>query len=80
MTYHAKLIKGGKIVIPAMLRRSLGLADGDTLVFEQEDGKIVIKSQEAALRELREKVKAKLKRPMSVDIYLREKWAEADGE
>jgi AbrB family transcriptional regulator (stage V sporulation protein T) len=80
VTYHAKLIKGGKIVIPAMLRRSLGLADGDTLVFEQEDDKIVIKSQEAALRELREKVKAKLKRPMSVDIYLREKWAEADGE
>ncbi len=80
MTYHAKLIKGGKIVIPAILRHSLGLEDGDMLVFEQEDGKIVIKSQEAALRELRQKVKAKLKRPMSVDIYLKEKWAEADGE
>ena len=80
MSYHAKLIKGGKIVIPAMLRRSLGLEDGDTLVVDQEDGKIIIRSQAAALRELQAKVKAKLTLPVSVDSYLKEKWAEADNE
>ena len=80
MSYHAKLIKGGKIVIPAVLRHSHGFEDGDTLVFDQEDGKIVIRSQAEALRELQAKVKAKLTRPVSVDTYLKEKWAEADNE
>ena len=80
MSYHAKLIKGGKVVIPAILRHSLGLEDGDTLVFDREDGKIVIRSQEAALHELQAKVKAKLTRPVSVDSYLKEKWAEAENE
>lgn len=80
MTYHAKLIKGGKIVIPAQLRREFGLKDGDTLVFVREGGGIVLKSQSSLLRDLRAKVKFQLKSPISVDTYLEEKWAEADGE
>ena len=35
MTYQAKLIKGGKIVIPAELRRELGFHEGDRLVIER---------------------------------------------
>jgi AbrB family looped-hinge helix DNA binding protein len=80
MSYHAKLIKGGKIAIPAALRREFGFEEGDTLVFEREGDRLVLMSQDALLRDLRAKVKARLKRPMSVDIYLREKWAEADRE
>jgi AbrB family transcriptional regulator, stage V sporulation protein T len=80
MTYHAKLIKGGKIVIPSLLRHKFGLADGDILVFDDEGGKIVLQTRAAALLELQAKVKAKLKNPVSVDSYLKEKWAEADNE
>lgn len=36
MTYHAKVIAGGKIVIPADLRREFGINDGDTLVIQRE--------------------------------------------
>jgi len=43
MSYHAKLVKGGKIVIPAELRRELNLTDGDTLVVERDGDSIVIK-------------------------------------
>jgi AbrB family transcriptional regulator, stage V sporulation protein T len=32
MTYHAKIIAGGKLVIPAVLRRELGIIDGDSVV------------------------------------------------
>lgn len=80
MTYHAKLIKGGKVVIPAVLRRLLELKDGDALVFEHDDGKIVIRSQAEALHELQAKAKARLKRPFTMEGYLQEKWAEAERE
>lgn len=80
MTYHAKLIKGGKIVIPADLRRELGFREGDTLVVQREGESVVLKSGGATLRDIRAKVKAGLKRPISVDGYLAEKWAEADAE
>lgn len=52
MTYHAKLIKGGKIVIPADLRRELGFREGDTLVFEREGEAIRITTYEQIVREV----------------------------
>ena len=38
VTYHAKVIAGGKIVIPADLRREFDIKDGDTVAIEREDG------------------------------------------
>lgn len=52
MTYSAKIIKGGKIVIPAELRRELGFADGDRLVLEREGESLVIKSYHQVVREV----------------------------
>lgn len=54
MTYLAKIIKGGKIVIPAELRRELGFADGDRLVLEREGEALVIKSYRQVVREVQE--------------------------
>lgn len=54
MTYSAKLIKGGKIVIPADLRRELGFNEGDRLVFEREGDSLVIKTNAQVLREVQE--------------------------
>jgi AbrB family transcriptional regulator (stage V sporulation protein T) len=80
MTYQAKLIKGGKIVIPAELRRELGFQDGDALYVEREGTKLIVQSHAAMRQDIRNKVKAALKRPVSVDSYLKEKWVEADRE
>jgi AbrB family transcriptional regulator, stage V sporulation protein T len=80
MTYHAKLIKGGKIVIPAELRRQLGFEDGDALVVEREGDHLTLKSQASLLKEIRAKVKSRLKQPLTLESYLTEKWAEADSE
>jgi AbrB family transcriptional regulator, stage V sporulation protein T len=80
MSYQAKIIKGGKIVIPAELRRELGFNEGDALIVERVGEAIVLKSQNTMLRDIRAKVKARLTRPVSVDSYLKEKWAEADKE
>lgn len=80
MSYYAKLIKGGKVVIPAELRRQFGFNEGDSVVFEKEGDRLVLKSRASMLRDIRAKVKAGLTKPISVDSYLREKWAEADAE
>lgn len=80
MTYYAKLIKGGKIVIPAQLRRELGFKEGDSLVFESDGERLVLQSREATLRDIRNKVKTGLSKPVSVETYLQEKWAEAESE
>jgi AbrB family transcriptional regulator, stage V sporulation protein T len=79
MTYHAKLIKGGKIVIPVELRREMGFEDGDTLVFEREGGKLVLKTFAQVVHEVQESI-SKLVKPGSgavVDELIAERRAEA---
>jgi AbrB family looped-hinge helix DNA binding protein len=82
MTYQAKLIKGGKIVIPAELRRELGFADGDTLVIEREGNSVVIKTYLQVVRE----VQAEMKRLIGpyegsiVDELIADRRAEAAAE
>ncbi len=45
----AKLIAGGKIVIPARFRRALGLKDGDRLVLDLLDGEIRIRTLDQSI-------------------------------
>ncbi len=82
MTYHAKLIKGGKIVIPAELRREFGFEEGDTLVFEREGNSLVLKTYAQVVREVQATFKAMLgDRPRSmVDELIAERRAEAARE
>ena len=82
MTYHAKLIKGGKIVIPAELRRALGVADGDTLVLEREGNALIIKSYEQVVREVQSEFKSLVSDPgrSMVDELIAERRAEAARE
>ena len=79
-SYSAKLIKGGKIVIPAELRREFGFEEGDSLVFEKDGDRLVLKTRASLLGDIRAKVRRGLTKPVSVDSYLHEKWAEADAE
>lgn len=63
MTYDAKVINGGKVVIPAALRRKLGIGAGDTLIFEEDhQGQIVLKTYEQVVREVQAEFRH-LKRP-----------------
>ena len=42
----------GRLVIPAALRRSLGLGESDTLVARQEQGRLVLEKPEAIKQRL----------------------------
>lgn len=39
-----RIIEGGKLVIPAAMRRALGIASGDTVMVGIEDGELRIRS------------------------------------
>ena len=82
MTYHAKLIKGGKIVIPAELRREFGLQEGDTLVLERQGDSLVIKTYAQVVREVQAEFKALRgdHKGSVVDDLLAERRAEAARE
>ena len=46
---RVKIIEGGKLIIPAPMRRELGLATGDTVVVEVTDGELRVRSLPAAI-------------------------------
>ena len=80
MSYLANMSAGGKIVVPAELRRELGIQPGDTLVIEREDGKLVLKSYLQVVREIQTEIKQLMKQPDTVDDFIPWKRAEAAGE
>lgn len=43
----------GRVVIPASIRRELGLEPGVTLTFRAEGGRVIMSTRDAALAELR---------------------------
>lgn len=77
MTYHAKVIAGGKIVIPADLRREFGIKDGDTLILEKdEEGGLSIITFEQSVRDSQRRARAIFGESYSIDQFLRERRAD----
>jgi len=81
MSYQAKVIAGGKIVIPADVRRELGIADGDKLTIEVVDGTMTVTTRAEMIRRVQARY-AHLKRPgrSLVDEFIAERRAEAAAE
>ena len=85
MTYHAKVISGGKIVIPAELRRELGIKDGDSVVLERDvRGQPVLKSYAQVVKEVQAAFRAMRKPGIDyrgvIDELIAERRAEADAD
>lgn len=67
---------GGRVVIPAHLRKKLGLKPGDKVVFEQADDQVTFKPHMEVVRELQKKYAQRWKSPkFSVDAFLAERKA-----
>jgi AbrB family looped-hinge helix DNA binding protein len=48
-----KMSDGGRVVIPAEIRQSLGLKEGEMVLFEQRDGEVLITTKKARLERAR---------------------------
>jgi AbrB family looped-hinge helix DNA binding protein len=79
--FQMKMSEGGRVVIPAEIRRSLGLKEGDTVLFELRDGEAVITTRRARLERARALVRKHVPEGVSlVDELIAERRAEAERE
>lgn len=77
MTYHPKVIAGGKIVIPAHLRRELGIKEGDSLVMErQSDGSLSLRTFAQVVRDNQLRAREIFGADYTVDQFLAENRAD----
>lgn len=46
---RVRIIEGGKLIIPASMRRELGIGTGDTVLVDVEDGELRVRSLAKAI-------------------------------
>ena len=78
-TFRTKLAPGGRIVVPADLRRALGLKQGDEVLMRLEDGQVWLYTRAQAIREAQELVR-KAAGVSMVDDLLKERRLEVENE
>ena len=76
-----RIAPGGRIVIPAAIRKELGLAVGDEVLLRLEEGELRLSSRRQALEKLQRRVRAltKGKRSLAEEL-IAERRREAAGE
>ena len=80
-TSKGRLAAGGRLVVPAEFRRRLGLQPGDTVVIELRGQELRVRSSDAALRRLQDRLAARRSpRGRASDELLAERRAEAARE
>ena len=57
MIPRARVYKGGKIVIPAFLRKKLNLQEGEEVIFEIQGNSLVMTSLKHTLQKARQTIK-----------------------
>lgn len=82
MAQSVKIIEGGKLVIPAAMRRAMGVERGDTVVVELlPDGELRVRSLAAAVKRAQTLVRGFVRGEGSlVDELIAERRAEAEIE
>lgn len=54
---RVKLVEGGKLVIPAIFRREMGVKPGDTLIVEMDAGELRVRSLPSAIRRVQDRLR-----------------------
>lgn len=81
---RGKLVSGGRLQVPADIRRALGLKDGDTVTMEVVDGELRIRSFRETLARVQARFREHLPPGVTpgsiVDEFIAERRAEAERE
>lgn len=76
-----KMSEGGRVVVPAEIRRALGIRDGDTVLWELVDGEARLTTRRERLRRAQELIRQYVPAGVSlVDELIAERRAEAERE
>lgn len=79
--YAMKMSEGGRVVVPAEIRKALGLKDGDTVLWELVDGEARLTTKRERLRRAQALVCQYVPSDVSlVDELIAERRAEAGRE
>jgi AbrB family looped-hinge helix DNA binding protein len=79
--FSMKMSEGGRVVIPAEIRKALGLKDGDTVLWEMIDGEARLTTKLQRMRKAQELVRQYVPESVSlVDELIAERRAEAERE
>lgn len=79
-SYKTRLDQNGRIVVPAPIRKLLGVKPGDELVLDTGADEVRLTSHRAALRGLKRLVREQLVRPYSIKEFLADRRGEADAD
>jgi antitoxin PrlF len=75
---RGKLVSGGRLQIPADVRRKLGLSDGDPVTMEVVDGELRVRPFREVLRDIQRKMRELVPDGVSLaDELIAERRAEA---
>jgi len=55
--YRGRIVSGGRLQIPADVRKELGLADGDNVRLEVVDGELRVRTYSAVIGKIQEEVR-----------------------
>lgn len=79
--YLMKMSEGGRVVIPAEIRKTLGINDGDTVLWELVDGEARLTTRRERMRRAQALVRQYVPEGVSlVDELAAERRAEAERE
>ena len=77
----SRIVEGGRLIVPAVYRKAMGLAKGDAVLLELHGDELRIRPSRSALRQLQEKLKAHAATGSLVsDELIAERKVEAAGE
>ncbi len=78
---RAKVVEGGRILVPAAIRRAMKLQKGDTVLLELHGDELRVRSAASALQRLQASVRDVVPRDVSlVDELIADRRAEAARE
>jgi AbrB family looped-hinge helix DNA binding protein len=76
-----KVVEGGRIIVPAAFRKSMGLSKGDTVFMELDGDELRIRPARSALRRIQAKLRALAPgEGFAFDELIAERRAEAERE
>jgi len=75
---HGKRVGGGRLIVPAAMRREMGLEKGDAVVMELHGDELRVRPARSALKRLRESLRGTVAEGVSVvDELIAERRREA---
>ena len=78
---RVKIVEGGKLVIPASMRRELGIGAGDTVMVDIDNGELRVRSVSKALERARAILRRHIPEGVNLADELRaDRRAEAEHE